>query len=214
MAAVPGISEEDAKRPDTGTRELVAERTRLVNRMKAALARLGIRDVNPALRKTASRLDALRTPEGANIPDNALAEMRRDIVRLRLVEDQIAEIERGRLQRLAERKAQDSRADAMVHQLSRIVGVGVETADMLVQEVLLRDLRDRRAVARYAGLTGSPDESGTRAASADCHVPAMPGSAGAWSSWPGDSLFSKRRAPWWRGTESVPPTGGLEREWR
>ena len=35
-------------------------------------------------------------------------------------------------------------------------------ADMLVQEVLSRNLRDRRAVARYAGLTGSPDESGSK----------------------------------------------------
>ena len=33
---------------------------------------------------------------------------------------------------------------------------------MLVREVLSRKLRDRRAVARYAGLTGSPDESGSR----------------------------------------------------
>jgi len=33
---------------------------------------------------------------------------------------------------------------------------------MLVREVLSRNLRDRRAVARYAGLTGSPDESGSK----------------------------------------------------
>jgi len=33
---------------------------------------------------------------------------------------------------------------------------------MLVHEVLSRNLRDRRAVARYAGLTGSPDESGSK----------------------------------------------------
>ena len=33
---------------------------------------------------------------------------------------------------------------------------------MLVNEVLSRNLRDRRAVARYAGLTGAPDESGKR----------------------------------------------------
>ena len=46
--------------------------------------------------------------------------------------------------------------------LASITGVGVETADMLVQEVLSRGLRDRRAVARYAGLTGSPDESGSK----------------------------------------------------
>jgi transposase len=33
---------------------------------------------------------------------------------------------------------------------------------MLVHEIFFRPLRDRRAVARYAGLTGSPDESGGR----------------------------------------------------
>jgi transposase len=33
---------------------------------------------------------------------------------------------------------------------------------MLVREVLSRELRDRKALARYAGLTGSPDESGAR----------------------------------------------------
>ena len=50
----------------------------------------------------------------------------------------------------------------MVRLLARVIGIGVETADMLVQEVLSRNLRDRRAVARYAGLTGSPDESGKK----------------------------------------------------
>ena len=50
----------------------------------------------------------------------------------------------------------------MVHLLARVIGVGIETADMLVQEALSRNLRDRRAVARYAGLTGSPDESGKK----------------------------------------------------
>ncbi|MER9708320.1 transposase [Mesorhizobium sp. M0204] len=50
----------------------------------------------------------------------------------------------------------------MVRLLSRIIGVGIETADMLVNEILSRGLRDRRAVARYAGLTGAPDESGQR----------------------------------------------------
>jgi len=52
--------------------------------------------------------------------------------------------------------------NAMVLLLARVIGVGVETADMLVQEVLSRNLRDRRAVARYAGLTGAPDESGSK----------------------------------------------------
>jgi transposase len=33
---------------------------------------------------------------------------------------------------------------------------------MLVHEVLSRDLRDDKAVGRYAGMTGAPDESGSR----------------------------------------------------
>ena len=50
----------------------------------------------------------------------------------------------------------------MIRLLARVTGVGIETADMLVNEILARNLRDQKAVARYAGLTGSPDESGKR----------------------------------------------------
>ena len=46
--------------------------------------------------------------------------------------------------------------------LARVIGIGIETADMLVHEILSRNLSDRRAVARYAGLTGSPNESGPK----------------------------------------------------
>ena len=50
---------------------------------------------------------------------------------------------------------------AMIRLIARVIGVGIEM-DMLVHEVLSRKLRDRRAVARYAGLTGAPDESGSK----------------------------------------------------
>jgi transposase len=124
------------------------------------LIRLGIRGFNPKLKKAAERLDGLRTPEGEPIPPNTLAELRRDMVRRRLVSDQIRQIEDARLEHL--KQAPSEAPHAMVHLLARVIGVGVETADMLVQEVLSRSMRDRRAVARYAGLTGSPDESGRR----------------------------------------------------
>jgi transposase len=159
MAAIPTLEEEDARRPN---REgLVGERTRIINRMKGSLARLGIRGFRPASRGASDRLEALRTPEGVALPPNTLAELRRDMARLRFVSDQIAEIEAARLERLRRAPAED-RPHAMVRLLARVIGVGVETADMLVHEVLRRDLRDRRAVARYAGLTGSPEESGAR----------------------------------------------------
>ena len=50
----------------------------------------------------------------------------------------------------------------MMRMLARIMGIGIETADVLVHEVLSRKLRDQRAVARYGALTGSPDESGSK----------------------------------------------------
>jgi len=159
-AAIPTAEEEDAKRPNREHESLVGERTRIVNRMRSALARLGVRGFRPTLRKACERLGTLRTPEGEPLPPNTLAELRRDMARLRLVREQIAEVEAARLERLEEEPG--SRPHAMVRLLARVIGVGVETADMLVREVLSRDLRDRRAVARYAGLTGSPDESGRR----------------------------------------------------
>ena len=112
----------------------------------------------PAERR--KRLDTLRTLEGVPIPPNILDEMRRDLARLAVIREQIAAIERTRLERL--NQTPGHRPHAMVQLLARVVGVGIETADMLVQEVLSRNLRDRRAVARYAGLTGSPDESGSK----------------------------------------------------
>ncbi len=160
MVAIPSIKDEDAKRPNRERENLVGEQNRIVNRMKAALVRLGIRGFNPKLKRAAGRLDGLHTPEGEPIPPNTLAELRRDMERRRLVSNQIRQIEEARLERLEQ--APSDGPHAMVRLLARVIGVGIETADMLVQEVLSRNMRDRRAVARYAGLTGSPDESGRK----------------------------------------------------
>ena len=160
MAAVPTLEEEDARRPNRERESLVAERTRVINRIRGCLARLGIRAFKPTLRRAPERLEGLRTPEGDALPPNTLSELRRDMARLRLIRDQVKELEAARAERLEAAPA--SGQNAMVRLLARVIGVGVETADMLVHEVLSRGLRDRRAVARYAGLTGAPDESGAR----------------------------------------------------
>jgi transposase len=160
MARVPTMLEEDAKRPNRERECLVGERTRIVNRMKGTLARLGIRTFKPTLRKAAERLATLHTPEGSPLPPNVSAELQHDMARLSLLISQIKEIENARQERLEQEP--ETGPHAMVRLLARIVGVGIETADMLVNEVLSRRMRDRKAVARYAGLTGSPDESGTK----------------------------------------------------
>jgi transposase len=160
IVAIPTIKDEDAKRPSRERESLVGEQNRIISRMKATLIRLGIRGFNPKLKKAAERLEGLRTPEGEPIPPNTLAELHRDMARRRLVNDQIRQLEDARLGRLEQ--ALGDGPHAMVRLLARVIGVGIETADMLVQEVLSRNMRDRRAVARYAGLTGAPDESGKK----------------------------------------------------
>jgi len=160
MAAIPTLTEEDAKRPNRERQTLSKEVNRIVNRMKAVLARLGIRNVNVKLRNAAARLDTVRTGEGEAVPPSTLAELKRDMARLGLIKAQIREIEAARLERLAQ--APEEACHRMVAQLAQVHGLGIETADMLATEALSRELRDRRAVARYGGLTGAPDESGAR----------------------------------------------------
>src|SRR3954466_14476032 len=113
MDAMPNIKHEDARGPSREHESLVGEQSRIVNRMKAALIRLGIRGFNPKLKKAAERLDGLRSPASEPIPPNTLAELRRDMARRRLVSDQIRQIEDARLERL--KQAPNDGPHAMVH---------------------------------------------------------------------------------------------------
>jgi transposase len=160
MVAIPTVEEEDARRPNRERGNLVTEQTRIVNQIKAILTRFGIRTFRPTLRKVEEKLEGLRTAEGAPLLENTRAELRRHLARLSVVREQIRAIEHSRLGKLA--TTPEKGPHAMVRLIARVLGVGVETADMLVNEVFSRRWRDRKAVARYAGLTGSPDESGKR----------------------------------------------------
>ena len=160
MVQIPSIDEEDLKRPNREHKRLTKERTALTNRLKACMIRFGIRDFDPTLKKAAQQLGKLVTPEGVSLPANNLAELGRDLARLRLVEEQLTAIESERKRRLA--AAAQDKPTTMMRQMNRVVGLGLEVADVLANEVFCRPLRDRWAVARYAGLTGSPDESGKR----------------------------------------------------
>jgi len=79
MVAVPTLEEEDARRPSRERESLVNEKTRITNRMKSVLVRLGIRGFKAHLRKAAQRLEGLRTPEGTGLPANITEEFRRDM---------------------------------------------------------------------------------------------------------------------------------------
>ena len=58
MVAIPTLDDEDARRPSRERESLVGEKSRITNRMKSALARLGIRGFKAHLRKAPERLAA------------------------------------------------------------------------------------------------------------------------------------------------------------
>ena len=70
----------------------------------------------------------LQIPEGEPIPSNTLAELRRDMERRRLISDQIRQIEDARLERIEQ--APGDGPHAIVRLLARVIGVGIETADI------------------------------------------------------------------------------------
>ena len=65
------------------------------------------------------------------------------MTRLRVVREQIQEIEQQRLRKLGQR-LQPRRKVRMrwFGLIARVIGIGIETADMLVHEILSRHLRD------------------------------------------------------------------------
>jgi transposase len=130
----------NAKRPSREWETLVRS-AHTISRIKSALARLDVRGFKQQLRKAPQILESLRTPEDSPIPPNTLDEIRCDITRLVLLSEQIQAIEQVCLTR--SEQAPQIGPNAMVRMLASIRGVGIETADMLVQKVLSRTLRDR-----------------------------------------------------------------------
>lgn len=80
------------------------------------------------------------------------------MARHRLLCEQLQEIEAAR-DRVAT-ALQPDQSERMIQHLAQIVGLGLETATLLVREMFCRRFRDRRAVASFAGLTGTPFRSG------------------------------------------------------
>lgn len=164
MAAIPTLA--DAKGPGRERQSLVGERIRIINRLKANLARLAFAEpgsgIEPAgglthagargrsgehAGRTAARPPALHQAADQGDRDNPY-------------------------QALGASAQRATPCDSRL--LARVVGVGIEIADMLVQEVFSRNIWDRKALARHASLTGAPDESGK---SEDSPKRAMPACA-------------------------------------
>lgn len=90
-----------------------------------------------------------------------LTEIRRELARLELLQEQIAETEAEREASLKRAAADDVDAERMTRTLSlrRLLAVGPETSTVLANEVFFRQFENRRQLASYVGLAPSPHMS-------------------------------------------------------
>ncbi len=158
MVPIPDETDEDARRPMRERDELVAERIALTNRIGAVLATFGIDTYNPLRGDRRACLDRLRDALARPLPAHARAQIGRLLDRLELVLEQITVLERERDE--AVRAEGQGRAAAMIAMLASLKGIGIQLATVLVWEGFVRTFRDGKALGAYAGLTGTPYDSG------------------------------------------------------
>jgi transposase len=158
MAAIPSEAEEDMREPGRRREALASARLRVENQIGSLLMRFGIADFRPRLRKALEKLADLRTVDDRPLPPNTMDSLRRLMAQHRLLSGQLKEIEAAREEAVT--VVEPDRIQRMIRLLVAIVGLGVETATTLVHEVFSRRFRDRKAVAAFVGVTGTPYASG------------------------------------------------------
>jgi transposase len=167
MARAPTPQDEDRRRICRERKTLLVERIQHVNRIKGLLFSQGIGDYEPLRGDRRRALEAVRTGDGRELGAHMKAQIGRELDRLELLLDQIAAGEGERdamLAREAEKAkaAQDGkRTPAAVEMLMDVRGLGSETVAMLWTEALYRSFDNRRQVAAFVGLAGTPWQSGS-----------------------------------------------------
>ncbi len=152
MVRCPSVAEEDAKRLGRERNRLQNERIRVTNAIRGLLASQGVPGFNPLRKDTRKRLEALQTGDGRCLPPRLKSQILRSLERIELICAQLKTLEE-------ERDEATSRIETVQH-LMRLKAVGPETATCLWLEAFYRSFPSRRHLAAYAGLAGTPWNSG------------------------------------------------------
>lgn len=151
---VPDEAQEAQLRVHRERERLVKERTGHCARIRSLLMLHGIEVGNPA---TAS-IEGLRDWEGKPLASLLRDELKREQQRLIMVEEQLDGLERNQAAALA---TPQSLALQKARKLQRLKAVGLQSSWLLSHECFAwRAFRNRKQVGSFAGLTGTPFDSG------------------------------------------------------
>lgn len=157
VVRVPSPEAEDARHLHREIMTLKRDRTRVTNRIQAALATQGVLEVElgPGFE---TWLEELCLWDGLGLGDHLRMRLRREWQLREWLGGQIRGVERER--RVLLRTSTDP-AMEQVRQLMQLRGIGINSAWLYVMEFFAwREFRNRREVGALAGLTPTPHQSG------------------------------------------------------
>lgn len=151
---VPDEAQEAQLRTHRERERLVKERTAHRARLKSLLVLHGVVVGNP--RKV--KVETVKRWDGNTLPEPWQEEYRREQQRLKLVEEQLQGVERQQVQAL---KQPETTAQQKAAKLCRLKAVGRQSGWVLSHECFSwRRFNNRKQVGAFAGLTGTPYDSG------------------------------------------------------
>ena len=156
VVRVPTVAEEDQRQLHRELLTAKRDRARVTNRMKGLLANQGV-----VLEVDAGFLGELAVValwDGSALPPGLRARLEREWAKVALLTGQIRQLEGERAEAI---RTDPAPAVALVRQLLRVRGIGVNSAWLYVMEFFgWRGFRNRREVGGLAGLTPTPYQSG------------------------------------------------------
>src|SRR5262249_30809136 len=140
VVRIPSVDEEDLRRSHRERGRLICESTAHVNRIKGLLFAQGIRGIDVKARYKTLQIDKLVTGEGRPLPPRLAQEIKREIERLGLVQQQIAAIEHERDESPTTCKETEKKRA----QLLLLRGIGPTGSAVMAREVYYRQFSNRR----------------------------------------------------------------------
>ncbi len=155
---VPSVEAEDGRQLNRELEVLKKERTMHRNRIRGLLIQQGLEVTNPSAKKFLQEVEALRSWDGEQLPEDLKARIVREYERLRMVEEQIKILNKERERRV---QLADKPSFRKVAQLRTLYGIGVTSSwDFVMEMFAWRQFRNRREVGAFPGLTPTPYDSG------------------------------------------------------
>lgn len=158
VVRVPSVEEEDGRQLSRELETLKQERTAHRNRLRGLLASQGV-DLK-IRRDFREQLQQVKLWDGSSLGEDLRSRFEREWERLELLEQQIAELEKQRRDRVS--RAQEPVAQ-IAKRLCLLKSIGLNSAWLFSGEFFAwRQFRNRRQVGALSGLAPTPYQSGDR----------------------------------------------------